>query len=130
MVRTFKPFRRCCRQLPGLLCMALFGIGGTVAAADPVQDPQLRSGAQLARIACSGCHLVAPDPEAPSPLRNSGPRFVDIANRPGVSEKSLQRFISTTHWDGESMPMKMPKPELTAQQVAALARYIMSLRQR
>ena len=128
MVRTFKPFRRCCRQLPGLLCMALFGIGGTVAAADPVQDPQLRSGAQLARIACSGCHLVAADAEAPLPLHNSGPPFVDIANRPGVSEKSLQRFISTTHWDGESMPMTMPKPELTAQQGAALSRYIRGLR--
>jgi mono/diheme cytochrome c family protein len=85
-------------------------------------------GEQLARIACSACHIVERDPESPSLLYDPAPRFEEIANRPGTSEQSLQRFITTTHWDGETMPMTMPKPELTKQQVASLSRYIMSLR--
>jgi hypothetical protein len=58
------------------------------------------------------------------------PRFDQIANRPGTSEQSLQRFITTTHWDGETIPITMPRPELTKKQVLALSRYIMSLHKR
>jgi mono/diheme cytochrome c family protein len=86
------------------------------------------AGKQLARIACSGCHVVGSDAESPPVLRDPASRFDEIASRPGSSEKSLQRFITTTHWDGETMPNTMPSPELTKQQVAALSRYIMSLR--
>ena len=86
------------------------------------------SGRQLARIACSDCHVVGSDSESPPPLHDPAPRFDEIANRPG--EKSLQQFITTTHWDGETIPYTMPKPELTKQQVVALSRYIMTLRKR
>ena len=88
-------------------------------------------GKQLARIACSNCHVVASDSESPRPtLDETAPRFDDIANRPGTTEIALQKFIMTTHWDGETIPMTMPKPDLTKQQVVALSRYIMSLRKR
>jgi cytochrome c2 len=86
------------------------------------------SGRQLARIACSDCHVVGSDSESPPPLHDTAPRFDEIAGRPGTTEKSLQQFITTTHWDGETIPYTMPKPELTKQQVVALSRYIMSLR--
>jgi len=86
------------------------------------------SGKQLARIACSDCHVVASDSESPPLLRDPAPRFDEIASRPGTTEKSLQQFITTTHWDGETIPITMPKPELTKQQIVALSRYIMSLR--
>jgi mono/diheme cytochrome c family protein len=121
-------------SMPGwiswLLCVAgcvLCGISAE--AADSAQDV-VQSGKQLARIACSACHIVASDSDFPALMHDPAPRFVDIADRPGSSEKSLRQFISTTHWDGESMPMTMPKPELTGQQVAAVSRYIMSLRKR
>lgn len=88
-------------------------------------------GQQLARITCSNCHVVASDSESPVPmLHESAPRFDDIANRPGTTENSLQKFIMTTHWDGETIPMTMPKPDLTKKQIVALSRYVMSLRKR
>jgi hypothetical protein len=94
-------------------------------AADSADD---LSGKQLARIACSDCHVVASDSESPPLLRDPAPRFDEIASRPGTTQKSLQKFITTTHWDGETIPITMPKPELTKQQVMTLSRYIMSLR--
>lgn len=89
------------------------------------------NGRQLARIVCSDCHIVGSDSESPPPLHDSvAPRFDEIASRPGINEKALQLFITTTHWDGESIPYTMPKPDLTKQEVVALSRYIMSLRKR
>ena len=94
-------------------------------AAAPADDS---SGKQLARIACSACHVVESDSESPPPLHDPAPRFDEIANRPNATEKSLQQFITTTHWDGQTIPYTMPKPDLTRQQVVALSRYIMTLR--
>ena len=112
----------------GLLCVVLNGMYSTdIYAADSADD---LSGKQLARIACSDCHVVASDSESPPLLRDPAPRFDEIASRPGTTEKSLQQFITTTHWDGETIPITMPKQELTKQQAVALSRYIMSLRKR
>ena len=113
----------------GLLYLVFSGVGSTgIHASD---SAEIQKGMQLARIACSNCHMVASDAESPLPmLHESAPRFDDVANRPGTTEKSLQTFIMTTHWDGETVPITMPKPELTKQQVVALSRYIMSLRKR
>jgi hypothetical protein len=115
----------------GLLYFGLYGMCSMGAsAADSASDPLVLSGKQLARIACSACHVVASDSESPTPLYDSAPRFDVIANRSATSEQSLQRFITSTHWDGETIPITMPRPELTNQQVVSLARYIMSLRKR
>jgi len=114
-------------SVPGLLCLVFNGLGAVGTHAS--DSPDILKGKQLARIACSNCHLVENDSESPiTMLQESAPHFDDIANRPGRTEISLQKFIMTTHWDGETIPMTMPKPELTKQQVAALSRYIMSLR--
>lgn len=99
-------------------------------AADSTHDQLVIKGRQLARIACSNCHVVGSDTEAPAPLYDAAPRFDEIASRPGSSEQSLRRFITTTHWDGETIPITMPRLELTKQQVASLTRYIMSLKKR
>jgi len=112
----------------GLLCVVLNGMCSMdIYAAESADN--LR-GKQLARIVCSQCHVVAIDSESPPLLHDPAPRFDEIANRPGTTEKSLQQFITTTHWDGETTPITMPKPELTKQQVVALSRYIISLRKR
>lgn len=120
-----------CSWISGLIYIGLGSLCAMSAGAvDYAADPLVLKGKQLARIACSDCHVVASDAESPPPLDELGPRFDQIANRPGVSEQSLQRFITTTHWDGETVPITMPKPELTKQQVSTLARYIMSLKSR
>jgi hypothetical protein len=114
-------------SVSGLLYLVLNGLCSMETHASDSTD--ILKGKQLARIACSDCHVVASDAESPLPmLQQSAPRFDDIANRPGTTENSLQKFIMTTHWDGETIPMTMPRPELTKQQVVALSRYIMSLR--
>ncbi len=63
-------------------------------------------------------------------LAKPAPSFFDIANRPGVSAQSLQRFITNTHWDVDRIPMTMPNPMLNKSDVQAVSRYILSLRTR
>jgi len=114
-------------SVSGLLYIVINGLCSMAGHASDSAD--ILKGQQLARIACSDCHVVASDSESPVPmLHESAPRFDDIANRPGTTEKSLRKFIVATHWDGETIPMTMPKPDLTKQQVVALSRYIISLR--
>jgi hypothetical protein len=110
----------------GLLCVALNGMCCMETRAWDAAD--VLRGKQLARIACSDCHVVGSDSESPPLQYDPAPRFDDMASRPGTSEKSLKKFIMTTHWDGETIPITMPKQDLTKQQVVALSRYIMSLR--
>lgn len=113
-------------SLLGLVCVN--GVCSTYTYASDSAD--VLKGMQLARIACSDCHVVASDLDSPPLQYAAAPRFDDIASRPGTSEKSLQKFITTTHWDGETLPITMPKPDLIKSQVVALSRYIMSLRKR
>lgn len=41
---------------------------------------------------------------------------------------SLQRFVVSTHWHTDTLPMTMPNPMLTPDQARAVSRYILSLR--
>lgn len=99
-------------------------------AADVPKMPDVARGEHIARLVCSACHVVATDQEFPPLLEHATPAFAEIANRPGVSAESLQRFVTTTHWDVDKLPMSMPNPMLTKSQAQAVARYILSLRNR
>jgi len=113
---------------PGL-CTALCGLCSVLPnLAHAAPDPLVERGKQFARIACSQCHIVGPEQDLSPALDVSAPAFEAIANRHDTSERSLQLFISKTHWDGQTMPMTMPAPGLTKQETLAVARYIMSLR--
>lgn len=90
--------------------------------------PELARGEHIARVVCSACHVVAIDQEFPPLLKEATPAFAEIANRPGVTAESLQRFITMTHWDVDKLPMSMPNPTLTQAQARAVSRYILSLR--
>ena len=92
--------------------------------------PELARGEHIARLVCSGCHVVAADQEFPPPLRHSTPAFTEIANRPGVTAERLQRLVTTTHWDVDKLPMSMPNPMLSKPEAQAVARYILGLRRR
>jgi len=91
-------------------------------------DPVLARGEQIARQLCSDCHVVAGHQEFPPLLHSREPGFSEIADRPTTTEKSIRKFITTTHWDGKTIPMTMPDPMLTPEQAIAVSRYIMSLR--
>jgi mono/diheme cytochrome c family protein len=99
-------------------------------AADVPKMPDVARGEHIARLVCSACHEVATDQEFPPLLKQATPAFAEIANRPGVSAESLQRFVTTTHWDVDRLPMSMPNPMLTKSQAQAVSRYILSLRNR
>lgn len=111
----------------GLLCTLCTP---RASAAGVPTTPDLARGEHIARLICSACHMVATDQEFPPLLKEATPAFAEIANRPGVSAESLQRFITTTHWDVDKLPMSMPNPMLTKSQAQAVSRYILSLRKR
>lgn len=99
-------------------------------AAGVPNTPQLAHGEHIARLVCSACHVVAADQEYPPLLNKAAPDFAEIANRPGVTSASLRRFITSTHWDVDKLPMSMPNPMLTKAEAQDVARYILSLRNR
>lgn len=92
------------------------------------RTPELARGEHIARLVCSACHVVATDQEFPPILKEATPTFAEIANRPGVTAVSLRRFVATTHWDVDRLPMSMPNPMLTKEEAQAVSRYILSLR--
>jgi mono/diheme cytochrome c family protein len=91
-------------------------------------DPVVARGDHIARSVCSACHMVAADQEFPPLLVSPAPSFADVANRPGTSSRSLERFITSTHWDLDKLPMSMPNLMLSKEETVAVARYILSLR--
>jgi mono/diheme cytochrome c family protein len=107
----------------------LWASDGNNSYAGPAPDTAtLASGEQIGRQVCSVCHAVAGDQEFSPRLRTPTPSFSEIANRPATTVKSLQKFITATHWDGKTIPISMPDPMLIPDQVLAVSRYIVSLR--
>ena len=94
------------------------------------QGSDVAQGHQVALYVCSTCHVAASDQPFPPLLEQKTPSFVEIANRPGVTAASLERFIASTHWDQKTIPMSMPDVMLTAEQRRQVARYILSLKGR
>lgn len=121
---------RTCPTLSIALCGLLWLSSSGNSYAGPPADPVLARGEQIARQVCSLCHVTSDHQEFPPILRTPTPSFSEIANRPGTTAKSLQRFITTTHWDENAIPMSMPDPMLMSDQAVAVSRYIMSQRKR
>lgn len=118
-----------CVALNVCLCALLSSTAGRDGYAGTApSDPMAARGEQIARQICSACHIVAADQQFPPLLRDAAPGFSAIANRPATTAKSLQRFITATHWDTKTIPMSMPNPMLMPDQVLAVSRYILSLR--
>ena len=111
-----------------LLCATAFALTAPAAQPAAKADPQLARGEHLARLVCSACHVVASDQEWPPLLQQPAPAFAEIAQRPGVSAVALQKFITSTHWDEKSLPMRMPDLQIPKDEAQAVVRYILSLR--
>jgi mono/diheme cytochrome c family protein len=108
----------------GLLCSA----AGSLAQQTGTRDAVFAHGEQIARQQCAACHIVAPDQQSAPILKQQIPGFKEIAQRPATSADSLRKFLSKTHWDMKSIPVRMPEPLLTDEQITAVSRYILSLR--
>ena len=115
---------------PGLLItIGLCSLFSTPAqAADPTDIATLKGGESIARVICSACHVVAKVQEFPPLLQPPAPSFEEIANRPGTTVDSVRHFVTHTHWDTKTLPMKMPDVMLTNEQASLVARYLVSLR--
>jgi mono/diheme cytochrome c family protein len=101
-------------------------IGAAVdAAADNAE--QIANGHRLALEICSACHIAAPDQKARPILQKPAPSLKTLANKPGATAASVQRFLLTIHLSLAN-GKDMPNPELTEDQARDLAVYVMSLR--
>ena len=79
----------------------------------------IAAGHDVASRMCSQCHLIGPLP---------GPPFMDIAKSEYGAPASLESFLRSTHSD-ISHPGGMPRMQLSADQIRAIAAYIKSLRE-
>jgi mono/diheme cytochrome c family protein len=107
---------------------ALWAFGSAALAGTMSHDPAVARGEHIARLVCSACHLVAVDQEYPPMLNHPAPDFSDIANRPGTTADSVQKFVTHTHWNLQAIPLSMPDMMLSKDETRAVALYIMSLR--
>jgi mono/diheme cytochrome c family protein len=82
-------------------------------------SPDTRAPA-FVEAACGGCHAVEPPFLSPNP---ASPSFAAIANRRGLSEKSLADWLAEAHNYPEEMDFT-----LTRAQVDQIARYMVTLR--
>ncbi len=105
------------------------GVGrATDAAASP--GSQVRRGEEVAQLQCAACHVVAEKQKYAPLLEDPAPSFESIANRPQTSEAMLRHFVATTHWDQQTVSATMPNPGLSKRDIAAVSRYILSLKGR
>lgn len=109
-------------------CFSLASAAFAQSGAPPTGADAAR-GRAIANTVCWACHVVGPDQEFSPILRDPGPDFRVIANRPGTSRQSLKAFLQTTH-SLESKPYAMPNPRLTDEMIEEVAQYIMSLTKR
>ena len=117
-----------------VLCSILSALAAIASApsaeAQAGRSASVEAGKKTALLVCASCHVVASDQEFQPMLNQPAPTFADIANRPDISASSLHRFLTTTHWDQNTLPMSMPSMMLSNEQVADTTSYILSLRKR
>ncbi len=107
----------------GLLVSAL---AGKPRAQDVTQDAaHVQRGRDIADRVCWVCHVTGPDQEYSPVLKEPGPDFRAIAERPDTTAASLTSFLHTAHRT-EDKPYAMPSPGLSDEMIAAVAGYIMS----
>jgi len=114
-------------SLAGLVGLAAAAAATSVVVSGPRPDT-IRQGKDEALELCSYFHVVSSDQPVPPVLSEPTPSFASIANDPKTNAVSLRRFITTTHWDSHTFPMKMPRLFLLDEQTDRIVGYILSLR--
>ena len=91
-------------------------------------DGDAAVGRDMALVACTGCHVVAPN-QPFKPINTGPPRppdFKEIANRPNVTTASLQRHLATLPTVPENS--HMPNLMLSSEELRDVVAFIVSLR--
>lgn len=95
--------------------------------AQEATSSQITSGRELTLSVCGACHVVTKDQSDIPTLRNPGPSFVSIVNRPGFSIDVFRRYLNLK--DPNLGPHQgMPNPELADYQIDEIVAYVMSLK--
>jgi mono/diheme cytochrome c family protein len=106
------------------LVFAALAIAPTSYAASNAVVPGM--GHDLAQRLCASCHLV--EPGAVNPAGHvGGPAFQSVADQSKVTERSLRRHLRTTHTNA-MIPLAMPNPQLSEDELIKIIGYIISLR--
>jgi len=107
-----------------LLSLALLGVS---LSAHAVSD-RLSSGMghDLAQAMCTSCHQIEPGQRNP-PDHIGGPAFQTIADRPHVTAAKLREHLLTTHTNA-MIPLSMPNPHLSDDELNKIIDYIISLK--
>jgi cytochrome c2 len=112
---------------PALSTVAFLGLVMVAPASLAESNVASGLGHDLAQKLCSSCHLVEPG-QANPPNHVGGPSFQSVANRPDVSIGGLRKHLKTTH-SNAMIPLAMPNPALTEDELVKIIAYILSLRQ-
>jgi len=106
---------------------AAWAINAAQAQPKPVAG-NVEAGRALALLACTGCHVVAPN-QPFKPIYTGPPRppdFKEIANGPGATAPYLEHHLETLPAVPENS--HMPNPVLSSQEVRDVVAFIISLR--
>jgi mono/diheme cytochrome c family protein len=82
-------------------------------------------GHDLAQKLCTMCHLIEPGQVNP-PGHVGGPSFQSIADRPNLTAEHLRTHLRTTH-SNSMIPLAMPNPQLTEDELVKIIAYVLSL---
>jgi mono/diheme cytochrome c family protein len=108
------------------LGLLLGGIAYAAPAGAESREVAAGLGHGLAQRLCTSCHLV--EPGATNPIDHvGGPAFQTVADRPETTERSLRRHLRTTH-SNTMIPLAMPNPQLSEDELVKIISYIVSLR--
>jgi mono/diheme cytochrome c family protein len=109
-------------RLPAI--MAFTAVAMQAGAADNADE--VAKGHRLALEICSACHIRRRIKRRDR-LHKSAPSLETLANKPGATAPSVQKFLLTIHLSLAN-GKEMPNPELNEDQARDLAAYVMSLR--
>lgn len=98
---------------------------GVSAASAFAQD--VGRGEQLAMQVCSTCHLVVPNQAVRPVMEPPAPSFQSIIDRSGMNAQFLTNHLLTTHANIKTAK-GMPNPDLSRQQAADVAAYMMQMK--
>lgn len=101
---------------------------GAAIATPAMASDKLASGLghDLAQHYCAKCHMIEPGQTNP-PDHVGGPAFQDVADRPATTRKTLEKHLRTTHTNA-MIPLSMPNPELTEDELVKILAYLTSLK--
>lgn len=98
----------------------IIAAAGALVTASPAMAQSLANGEHIVRTQCALCHTVETESPGAKP-KHRGPSFRTIAQRPEVTGRFLDSFLSRHH-------QGMPNFFLTYTEIGDVSAYILSLR--